>query len=114
MPMKLIIAVIQPFRLEEVRDALTGVGVQGLMVSEIRGYGRQGGHTEIYRGAEYEVHFVPKIRLEIVVPDGAAAAVTEALARAARTGKIGDGKVFVLDVGEALRVRTGETGDDAL
>jgi nitrogen regulatory protein PII len=112
--MKLIIAVIKPFKLEEVREALTAVGVQGLMVSEVKGYGRQSGHTEIYRGAEYVVNFVPKIRLEIVVPDSAAARVVEALAVTAKTGKIGDGKIFVLNVEQALRVRTGETGDEAL
>jgi nitrogen regulatory protein PII len=112
--MKLIIAVIKPFKLEEVREALTAVGVQGLMVSEVKGYGRQSGHTEIYRGAEYVVNFVPKVRLEIVVPDSAAARVVESLAVTAKTGKIGDGKIFVLDVEQALRVRTGETGDEAL
>ena len=112
--MKLIIAVIKPFKLEEVRDALTGVGVQGLMVSEVKGYGRQSGHTEIYRGAEYVVNFVPKIRMELVVPDAAAAQVVETIAAVAKTGKIGDGKIFVLDVEQAMRVRTGETGDDAL
>ena len=112
--MKLIIAVIKPFKLEEVREALTGVGVQGLMVSEVKGYGRQSGHTEIYRGAEYVVNFVPKIRLELVVPDAAASQVVDTLASAAKTGKIGDGKIFVLDVEQAMRVRTGETGDDAL
>ena len=112
--MKLIIAVIKPFKLEEVREALTAVGVQGLMVSEVKGYGRQSGHTEIYRGAEYVVNFVPKVRLETVVPDASAPAVVEAVAKAARTGKIGDGKVFVLDVEPAMRVRTGETGDEAL
>ena len=112
--MKLIIAVIKPFKLEEVREALTAVGVQGLMVSEIKGYGRQSGHTEIYRGAEYVVNFVPKVRLELVVPDAAAPAVIEAISTTAKTGKIGDGKIFVLDVEQAMRVRTGETGDDAL
>ncbi len=112
--MKLVIAVIKPFKLEEVREALTAAGVQGLMVSEVKGYGRQSGHTEIYRGAEYVVNFVPKVRLEIVVADGAVAAVMEAIARTARTGKIGDGKIFVLDVEQAMRVRTGETGDDAV
>jgi nitrogen regulatory protein PII len=112
--MKLIIAVIKPFKLEEVREALTAAGVQGLMVSEVKGYGRQSGHTEIYRGAEYVVNFVPKVRLELVVPDSAAAGVVEALAGAAKTGKIGDGKIFVLDVEQAMRVRTGETGDEAL
>ena len=112
--MKLVIAVIKPFKLEEVRAALTSVGVQGLMASEVRGYGRQSGHTEVYRGAEYQVNFVPKVRLEMVVPDGLAPAVLDALAATARTGKIGDGKVFVLDVAEALRIRTGETGEEAL
>ena len=112
--MKLIIAVIKHFKLDEVREALTAVGVQGLMVSEVKGYGRQSGHTEIYRGAEYVVNFVPKVRLELVVPDAAAAAAVDTLAAAAKTGKIGDGKIFVLDVEQAVRVRTGETGDDAL
>jgi nitrogen regulatory protein PII len=112
--MKLIIAVIKPFKLEEVREALTGLGVQGLMVSEVKGYGRQSGHTEIYRGAEYVVNFVPKVKLELVVTDAAATQVVEALAVSARTGKIGDGKIFVLNVEQAMRVRTGETGDEAL
>jgi nitrogen regulatory protein PII len=112
--MKLIIAVIKPFKLEEVREALTAAGVQGLMVSEVKGYGRQSGHTEIYRGAEYVVNFVPKVRLELVVPDAAVVQVVDTLAATAKTGKIGDGKIFVLDVEQALRVRTGETGDDAL
>lgn len=112
--MKLVIAVIKPFKLDEVRGALTAAGVQGLMVSEVRGYGRQAGHTEVYRGAEYQVSFVPKLRLEMVVPDATTPAVLDALAATARTGKIGDGKVFVLDVEEALRIRTGETGDEAL
>ena len=112
--MKLVVSVIKPFKLEEVREALTAIGVQGLMVSEVKGYGRQSGHTEIYRGAEYVVNFVPKVKLEMVVPDAAVAQVVDALAQTAKTGKIGDGKVFVLDVEQALRVRTGETGDDAL
>jgi len=112
--MKLIIAVIKPFKLEEVREALTALGVQGLMVSEVKGYGRQSGHTEIYRGAEYVVNFVPKVKLELVVTDAAVAQVVEALAATAKTGKIGDGKIFVLSVEQALRVRTGETGEDAL
>src|SRR5262245_39679523 len=112
--MKLVIAVIKPFKLEEVREALTTVGVQGLMVSEVKGYGRQSGHTEIYRGAEYVVNFVPKVKLELVVPDGAVAQVIDTLAATAKTGKIGDGKIFVLPVEHAVRVRTGETGDDAL
>jgi nitrogen regulatory protein PII len=112
--MKLIIAVIKPFKLEEVREALTAVGVQGLMVSEIKGYGRQAGHTEIYRGAEYAINYVPKVRLELVVADDIVERVLEALATSARTGKIGDGKVFTLDVENALRVRTGEVGEAAL
>jgi nitrogen regulatory protein PII len=112
--MKLVIAVIKPFKLEEVREALTSIGVQGLMVSEVKGYGRQSGHTEIYRGAEYVVNFVPKVRLELVVPDGILAAVVETLSATAKTGKIGDGKIFVLPVDQAMRVRTGETGDEAL
>ena len=109
--MKLIIATIKPFKLEDVRAALTEAGVQGLMVSEIKGYGRQAGHTEIYRGAEYVVNYVPKLRVETVAE---AANVVAVLAKAAHTGKIGDGKIFTLNVEEALRVRTGETGEDAL
>lgn len=112
--MKLIIAAIKPFKLEEVREALTTLGVRGMMVTEIKGFGTQSGHTEIYRGAEYAVNFVPKMRLEIVVPDNLAEAAVEAIAATAKTGKIGDGKIFVLDVSQALRVRTGETNDDAL
>ena len=112
--MKLIIAAIKPFKLEEVREALTEIGVQGLMVSEVKGYGRQSGHTEIYRGAEYTVNFVPKVKLEMVVVDDIADQVVETLATTAKTGSIGDGKVFVLDVESALRVRTGETNQDAL
>lgn len=112
--MKLIIAAIKPFKLEEVREALTEIGVQGLMVSEIKGYGRQSGHTEIYRGAEYTVNFVPKVKLEMVVASDIADQVVETLASTAKTGSIGDGKVFVLDVESALRVRTGETNQDAI
>ena len=112
--MKLIIAVIKPFKLEEVREALTTIGVQGLMVSEVKGYGRQSGHTEIYRGAEYVVNFVPKIKLEMVVSDAIAPQAVETLSTTAKTGKIGDGKIFVLDVEQAARVRTGETGQEAL
>ena len=112
--MKLVIAVIKPFKLEEVREALTAIGVQGLMVSEVKGYGRQSGHTEIYRGAEYVVNFVPKIKLEIVVSDSAVERVVDTIGATARTGKIGDGKVFVLDVEQAIRVRTDERGDEAL
>ena len=112
--MKLIIAVIKPFKLEEVREKLTEIGIQGLMVSEIKGYGRQGGHTEMYRGAEYVVNYIPKIRLELVVPDSTSSKVIEIIAETAKTGKIGDGKVFVMDVGDALRIRTGETGENAI
>ena len=112
--MKMIIAVIKPFKLEEVREALTAAGAQGLTVSEVKGYGRQSGHTEIYRGAEYEVNFVPKLRLELVLPDGAVGQAVHALAGAAKTGKIGDGKIFTLDIDQGMRVRTGETGEVAL
>lgn len=112
--MKLIIAAIKPFKLEEVREALTAIGVRGMMVTEIKGFGSQSGHTEIYRGAEYAVNFVPKARLEIVVGDALADQVVDTISTTAKTGKIGDGKIFVLDVQQALRVRTGETNDDAL
>jgi len=112
--MKLIIAAIKPFKLEEVREALTAIGVRGMMVSEIKGFGAQSGHTEIYRGAEYAVNFVPKVRLETVVSDSMAEQVVETIAKTARTDKIGDGKIFVVDVEAAVRVRTGETDDDAL
>ncbi|MBU2357322.1 P-II family nitrogen regulator [Loktanella sp. M215] len=112
--MKLIIAVIKPFKLDEVREALTAVGVRGMMVSEIKGFGAQSGHTEVYRGAEYVVNFVPKLRLEIVVSDDLAEQVVATIAKTAKTDKIGDGKIFTLDVEGALRVRTGETNDDAL
>ena len=112
--MKLIIATIKPFKLEEVREALTTVGVRGMMVSEIKGFGSQSGHTEIYRGAEYAVNFVPKVKLEIVVPASMADQVVSTIAATAKTEKIGDGKIFVLDVESALRVRTGEINDDAL
>jgi nitrogen regulatory protein P-II 1 len=111
---KLIIAAIKPFKLEEVREALTAIGVRGMMVTEIKGFGSQSGHTEIYRGAEYAVNFVPKVRLEIVVQDSLAEPVVETIAATAKTGKIGDGKIFVLDVSHAVRVRTGETNDDAI
>ena len=112
--MKLIIAVIKPFKLEEVREALTGIGVQGLMVSEVKGYGRQSGHTEIYRGAEYVVNFVPKIKIEMVIPDDQVDKVVETISGTARTGKIGDGKIFVTNVESAVRVRTDERDEDAL
>jgi len=112
--MKLVIALIKPFKLDEVRDALTPLGVQGLTVTEVKGFGRQKGQTEIYRGAEYQVSFLPKLKVEVVVPDELTDAVVEAIAKAARTDKIGDGKVFVLDVERALRIRTGETYAAAL
>jgi nitrogen regulatory protein PII len=112
--MKLIIAVIKPFKLEEVREALTGIGVQGLMVSEVKGYGRQSGHTEIYRGAEYVVNFVPKIKIEIACADSAVDKIVETISSTSRTGKIGDGKIFVLDLNQAVRVRTDERDEDAL
>jgi nitrogen regulatory protein P-II 2 len=112
--MKYIIAVIQPHRLEAIREALAEIGVQGLTVSEVRGFGRQKGQTEIYRGAEYVMQYVPKVKLEIAVDDAIADAVVEAVGAAARTGRIGDGKVFVLDLEGAMRVRTGEMGADAL
>jgi nitrogen regulatory protein P-II 1 len=111
---KLIIAAIKPFKLEEVREALTSIGVRGMMVTEIKGFGTQSGHTEIYRGAEYAVNFVPKARIEIAVSDAMADQVVETIQSSARTGKIGDGKIFVLDLAGAVRVRTGETNDDAL
>lgn len=111
---KMIIAAIKPYKLDEVREALTAIGVRGMMVTEIKGFGTQSGHTEIYRGAEYAVNFVPKMRLEIIVGDGLADQVIDTISKTARTGKIGDGKIFVLDVERALRVRTGETDDDAL
>ncbi len=112
--MKLVIAVIKPFKLEEVRESLTEIGVQGLMVSEVKGYGRQSGHTEIYRGAEYVVNFVPKIKLELVVSADQVDKVIETVSGKARTGKIGDGKIFVIDVEQAVRVRTDERDEDAL
>ena len=112
--MKLVMALIKPFKLDEVREALTPLGVQGLTVTEVKGFGRQKGQTEIYRGAEYQVSFLPKIKIEVVVPSELADAVAEAIAKAARTDKIGDGKIFVLDVERALRIRTGETDQAAL
>lgn len=114
MSMKLVIAIIKPFKLDDVREALTTLGVQGMTVSEVKGYGRQKGHTEIYRGAEYAVSFVPKVKIEIVVDDATAERAIETIQEIAKTGQIGDGKIFVLDVGLATRIRTGETGDEAL
>ena len=112
--MKLIMATIKPFKLDEVREALTEIGVRGMMVTEIKGFGAQSGHTEIYRGAEYAVNFVPKIKLEIVTEDALADQAVQAIEKAAKTGKIGDGKIFVIDVAQTVRVRTGETGADAV
>ena len=112
--MKLVTAIIKPFKLEDVRDALTTLGIAGLTVSEVKGFGRQKGHTEIYRGAEYTVNFLPKIKIEVVVADDRADRVVEAIAAAAKTGQIGDGKIFVIEVEHALRIRTGETDSDAL
>ncbi len=112
--MKLIIAIIKPFKLEEVKEALASVGVEGMTVTEVKGFGRQKGHTEIYRGSEYTVDFLPKVKLEIVVPDDAVAKTADAIVKAAKTGKIGDGKVFVLPIEEAIRIRTDERGDSAV
>jgi len=112
--MKYIMAIVQPHRLDEVRKALGAIGVHGMTASDVYGYGRQKGHTEVYRGAEYEIHYVPKIKIEIAVADEQAEGVVEAVAEAARSGKIGDGKIFVFDLGAALRIRTGESGGDAL
>ncbi len=112
--MKLVIAIIKPFKLEEVRDALTAIGVHGMTIGEVKGYGRQKGHTEIYRGAEYAVNFLPKVRIEVAVPDDQADRVIDAITAAAKTGQIGDGKIFVTDISRAVRIRTGETNNDAL
>lgn len=112
--MKLIVAIIKPFKLDEVRQALTGIGVHGMTVTEVKGYGRQKGHTEVYRGAEYLVNFLPKLRIEIVVASDLADKTIEAVSAAARTGQIGDGKIFVTPVERAQRIRTGETDRDAL
>ncbi len=112
--MKLVTAIIKPFKLEDVRDALIAVGVHGMTITEVKGYGRQKGHTEIYRGAEYVVNFLPKIRIEIAVAEEDADRVVEAISAAAKTGQIGDGKIFVTPIEQVLRIRTGETGADAL
>ena len=112
--MNLVTAIIKPFKLEEVKEALQGVGVQGMTVTEARGFGRQKGHTEVYRGAEYEVDFVPKVRIEVLCDDGNVPEVVEAVMKAARTGKIGDGKIFVLPAQQIYRIRTGEAGGDAI
>ena len=112
--MKLVIAVIKPFKLDEVREALSGIGVQGITATEVKGFGRQKGHTELYRGAEYVVDFLPKIKLEIAVDDKLAEKTVETILSTASTGKIGDGKIFILDLQAAIRVRTGEKGNEAL
>jgi nitrogen regulatory protein P-II 2 len=112
--MKLVIAVIKPFKLDEVRDALTAIGVHGMTVTEVKGYGRQKGHTEIYRGTEYAVNFLPKIKIEVAVPSEQADKVVDAITAAAKTGQIGDGKIFVYDIDHAVRIRTGETDTAAL
>jgi nitrogen regulatory protein P-II 2 len=112
--MKIVMAVIKPFKLEEVRDALTGIGVNGLTVTEVKGYGRQKGHTEIYRGAEYAVSFLPKVKIEVAVAASLVGKAVEAISTAARTGQIGDGKIFVYELEEAVRIRTGERDEDAL
>lgn len=112
--MKLVTAIIEPFKLDEVREALSAIGVQGITVTEVKGFGRQKGHTELYRGAEYVVDFLPKVKVEAAVADGLVERVIEAIESAARTGKIGDGKIFVFPLEQVIRIRTGETGADAL
>ncbi|HET7306938.1 MAG TPA: P-II family nitrogen regulator [Gammaproteobacteria bacterium] len=112
--MKMVAAIIKPFKLDDVREALADIGVQGMTVTEIKGFGRQKGHTELYRGAEYVVDFLPKIKLELAVPDDLVDQVVEAIIQAAKTGKIGDGKIFVTELAQAIRIRTGETDADAL
>ena len=112
--MKFVIAIIKPFKLDEVREALTELGVQGLTVTEVKGFGRQKGHTEIYRGAEYEVSFLPKVKIEVALPDELTDRALEAIQKTARTDKIGDGKIFVMPVENAIRIRTGETGEEAI
>jgi nitrogen regulatory protein P-II 1 len=113
-PMKKIEAIIKPFKLDEVKEALQEIGIQGLSVTEVKGFGRQKGHTELYRGAEYVVDFLPKVKIEVVLADDMADAAIEAIINAAKTDKIGDGKIFVSDISQAIRIRTGESGDDAL
>jgi nitrogen regulatory protein P-II 2 len=112
--MKMIMAIVKPAKLDAVREALTAMGIEGLTTTEVKGFGRQKGHTEIYRGAEYEIHFIPKIKLEIAVPADLAARVVETITEAARTGQIGDGKIFVYDIDQVVRIRTGERDSDAL
>ena len=112
--MKLVTAIIKPFKLDEVREALSAIGVQGITVTEVKGFGRQKGHTELYRGAEYVVDFLPKVRIEVVVTEAILDSVIETISKSARTGKIGDGKIFVVPVEQAIRIRTGETGEEAV
>ena len=112
--MKFVTAIIKPFKLDEVREALSGIGVQGVTVTEVKGFGRQKGHTELYRGAEYVVDFLPKVKIEIAIKDDLLDQVIEAIEKSANTGKIGDGKIFVADLEQVIRIRTGETGADAL
>jgi nitrogen regulatory protein P-II 1 len=112
--MKMVEAIVKPFKLDEVKDALTKAGIQGMTVEEVKGFGRQKGHTELYRGAEYSVDFLPKVKLQILVTDDKVAAVVDAITAAAKTGKIGDGKIFVYPVDEVIRIRTGEKGADAI
>ncbi|MDF1779960.1 MAG: P-II family nitrogen regulator [Alcanivoracaceae bacterium] len=112
--MKLVTAIIKPFKLDDVREALSEIGVQGITVTEVKGFGRQKGHTELYRGAEYVVDFLPKVKIEVAIADGSLDQVIESIAKAANTGKIGDGKIFVTTLEQAIRIRTGETGEDAV
>ncbi len=112
--MKLVSAIIKPFKLDDVRESLSDIGVQGITVTEVKGFGRQKGHTELYRGAEYVVDFLPKVKIDVAVDDGLLEQVLEAITKAAQTGKIGDGKIFVFNLEQAIRIRTGETGSDAL
>jgi len=112
--MKLVEAIVKPFKLEEVKEALTKVGIQGMTVEEVKGFGRQKGHTELYRGAEYSVDLLPKVKIQILVPDDKAASVVQVITDSAKTGKIGDGKIFVSNIEEVIRIRTGEKGEDAI
>jgi nitrogen regulatory protein P-II 2 len=112
--MKLLTAIIKPFKLDDVRDALSEIGIQGMTITEVKGFGRQKGHTELYRGAEYVVDFLPKVKIELAIADGQLDPAIEAITKAANTGKIGDGKIFVSELGEVIRIRTGETGSDAV
>lgn len=112
--MKLITAIIKPFKIDDVRDALAGIGIQGMTVTEVKGFGRQKGHTELYRGAEYNVDFMPKIKIEVAVADGMLDQTIEAIAESANNGKVGDGKIFVVELDQVIRIRTGETGEEAI